>query len=779
LTGARWTCSQACSTDVATPLRAYVSMTFSEDEAEACGGDFGEAQRLRDAAADACARDDAGATEALRGYYRALCAMESRIPISTSVEHAVVEFSWRDSGRGARASPRAVTRADVQYEKCAVLYNYAAALSRSGARLGQNADAEGVKRAAAAFQASAGAFEMLADLVERKLSAPPSVDLSREHCDVMIKLQLAQAQECFFLKAKIMNTSASVLSKLAQQARLFYDEAEGATVKLVDYLDDGLVHYMRLKRAYLGAEALRLASKVILATDETNVGPAIARLRQAKEALSEAIRDARVVASDPVLERVKKYLSEEISPTLVSLEEDNECVYMCRVPKAEDMPPLAGTSLVKATPPAAEQFSPVGITIFESIVPDSGTKALSRYTEMVDELIRNETDVLAMASDEARLALREMELPETLIALTTPAPLGGDLEDRVAAFRSSGGTHALSASLNRVDELNRQCATTVRTIREILETEAAEDSAARALHGEGSWRREPSSSKNREMMQALKRFEVDLEIATKSDEQLRSRVEGADGVLELLTKENMKQNAPLLRQPLALIEEDALVATEIQRSLEDLEKIGNERAGIEDLMRKTKADDNILAKLMARAGESLDALFEEEIRKYDQAKDAVMLNISKQSDVLSRLRVLQEKFVKIYDIEGLRRDVRSHEHSVRHALSIAEDLRSGMEQGMRFYTGFLDAARRTLMDVQEYASTRRLEKEALGEELRNEKARIDAMTNQMNTMQFPAQGYYHVPQYAYPSPQYGGQQAGAPPPPPPPYQQFHAYPPGR
>ena len=755
-----------------------MSLTFSEGEAEACGGDFGEAQRLRDAAAEACARDDGGATEAWRGYYRALCAMESRIPISASAEHAVVEFSWRDSGRGARASPRAVTRADVQYEKCAVLYNYAAALSRSGARLGQNADAEGVKRAAAAFQASAGAFEMLADVAERKLSGgAPSVDLSREHCDVMIKLQLAQAQECFFLKAKIINTSASVLSKLAQQARLFYDEAERAAVKLVDYLDDALVHYIRLKRAYLGAEALSLASKVILAMDETNVGPAITRLRQAKDMLSEAIRDARVVASDPVLERVKKFLSEEISPTLVLLEEDNECVYMCRVPKPEDMPPLAGTSLVKATPPAAEHFSPVGITIFQSIVPDSGTKALSRYTEMVDELIRNETDLLAMASDEARVALREMELPETLIALSTPAPLGGDLEERVAAFRSSGGARALSASLNRVDELNRQCTTTVRTIREILETEAAEDSAARALHGEGSWRREPSSSKNREMMQALKRFEIDLEIATKSDEQLKSRVEGADGVLELLTEENMKRNAPLLTQPLALIEEDASVATEIQRSLEELEKIGNERAGIEDLMRKTKVDDNILAKLMARAGESLDALFEEEIRKYDQAKDAVMLNISKQSDALSRLRVLQEKFVKIYDIEALRRDVRSHEHSVRHALSIVEDLRGGMEQGMRFYTGFLDAARRTLVDVQEYASTRRLEKEALGEELRNEKARMDAMTNQMNRMQFPPQGYYHTPQYAYPSPQYGGQQPSAPPPPP--HQHFHAYPPGR
>jgi programmed cell death 6-interacting protein len=100
-----------------------------------------------------------------------------------------------------------------------------------------------------------------------------------------------------------------------------------------------------------------------------------------------------------------------------------------------------------------------------------------------------------------------------------------------------------------------------------------------------------------------------------------------------------------------------------------------------------------------------------------------------------------------------------------------------MEQGVRFYSGFLDAARRTLVDAQEYASTRKLEKEALAEELRNEKARADEraahMANQMSQMHFhptppPPQGYYqqHPPQ-PYPSPQYGAQ--AAPPMPPHPY----------
>ena len=47
-------------------------------------------------------------------------------------------------------------------------------------------------------------------------------------------------------------------------------------------------------------------------------------------------------------------------------------------------------------------------------------KALSKYTEMVDNLIRQQKDKLEAASDEARLRLREWDMPE---ALQVPLPL--------------------------------------------------------------------------------------------------------------------------------------------------------------------------------------------------------------------------------------------------------------------------------------------------------------------------------------------------------------------
>ena len=91
--------------------------------------------------------------------------------------------------------------------------------------------------------------------------------------------------------------------------------------------------------------ALRLAGKVVLDADETNVGQAIARARQATSLLAAAIQEARVVASDAGLERAKALLNDELLPELKSLERDNDCVYMERVPKVEDLPPLAAAKL--------------------------------------------------------------------------------------------------------------------------------------------------------------------------------------------------------------------------------------------------------------------------------------------------------------------------------------------------------------------------------------------------------------------------------------------------
>ena len=98
---------------------------------------------------------------------------------------------------------------------------------------------------------------------------------------------------------------------------------------------------------------------------------------------------------------------------------DNECVYMTKVPAYDDVPALGAAAVVKPAPPPPAALDASGETLFSKIVPESGFKALSKYTELVDAIIREETDVLASASDEARLALTEMELPELLFAASS------------------------------------------------------------------------------------------------------------------------------------------------------------------------------------------------------------------------------------------------------------------------------------------------------------------------------------------------------------------------
>ena len=65
--------------------------------------------------------------------------------------------------------------------------------------------------------------------------------------------------------------------------------------------------------------------------------------------------------------------------------------------------------------------------MFASIVPDSGAKALSRYTEMVDDIIRTQAEKLQQGSELARVSLKEMDFPDSILALeghfVLPSPL--------------------------------------------------------------------------------------------------------------------------------------------------------------------------------------------------------------------------------------------------------------------------------------------------------------------------------------------------------------------
>lgn len=137
--------------------------------------------------------------------------------------------------------------------------------------------------------------------------------------------------------------------------------------------------------------------------------------------MDDAKKNAKAVHQD--MADNLKMLEKECMLNLSKYEKENNTVYLERVPAADNVPSIVGAQLVKATSPSF-LTDIKGTDLFTSVVPESSTKALSKYTDMVDKVYREALDKLAQSSDDARIRLREWELPDLLIALDSGSAAG-------------------------------------------------------------------------------------------------------------------------------------------------------------------------------------------------------------------------------------------------------------------------------------------------------------------------------------------------------------------
>ena len=84
-----------------------------------------------------------------------------------------------------------------------------------------------------------------------------------------------------------------------------------------------------------------------------------------------------------------------------------------------------------------------------------GAKALSCYSELVDDLIRQKINKLEAAANDGRMMLREWELPELLDALDSSqeATSSDDLQQRLRGIQQTGGKWLLNNTLDKFSSL--------------------------------------------------------------------------------------------------------------------------------------------------------------------------------------------------------------------------------------------------------------------------------------------------------------------------------------
>uniref|UniRef100_A0A673MPY2 Rhophilin-2 n=1 Tax=Sinocyclocheilus rhinocerous TaxID=307959 RepID=A0A673MPY2_9TELE len=191
--------------DFSVALKDFILEHYSED-----GSNFQvEIDDLMDLR-QACrtpSRNPSG-VDLLASYFSQLSFLEPRFFSPT--RQIGIFFTWYDSFTGVP-----VCQQNISLEKASILFNMAALCSQIGTRADRQTQA-GLEDAIAAFQKSAGVLHYL----KETFTHTPSYDMSPAMLSMLIRLMVAQAQECMFEQITlpgIRNEFFSLL-KIAQEA---------------------------------------------------------------------------------------------------------------------------------------------------------------------------------------------------------------------------------------------------------------------------------------------------------------------------------------------------------------------------------------------------------------------------------------------------------------------------------------------------------------------------------------------------------------------------------
>lgn len=597
---------------------------------------------------------------------------------------------------------------------------------------------------------------MLREAVAPKLAAlgGATIDLSIECAGILERLMLAQAQECFFEKVISDAKPPGICSKVARQVGLFYEEAYAAlnAAPLNQHFDRTWISHVQLKAAQFYAEACYRFSLEL--HDKEEIAEEIARLKIGLNALSDAKKSVKGVAA-PLLDAVSR-LDSQMNQNLERATKENDRVYLMRVPSASSLMSLPAASLVKPVS-MAEVLDASKERLFSNLVPDNSTKSLSRYTEMVDDIIRTQAEKLQQGSEITRVKLKEMDLPDSILALEGSFSLPMDLKEDVEAVQISGGPSGLEAELQQLTDLRRVNQELLVQTEELLQKEANEDTQFRAQFGT-RWTRPQSSTLTKNLLDRLNRFAANLKQAADSDARIERSVRDHTTFMSILEHRPIESALPSLARPIMSLNnnEDAIVGA-LKQSLRQLENLGAQRAGLEDMLKEMKRKDDILPKLLATSGSHED-LFKKEIAKYDSIREDIAQNIEAQDQMLLQIQAQNEEFAAIFNLEDYKVARDKSYKQIAGAVAKYREIKDNINEGMKFYVTLQDAVNNVKQQCSDFVMTRNIQSREMLEDVQRQMAGLSFGSGQSNlsrnTSQLPADPQPPPRPSSNPPPQY-------------------------
>ncbi|KAI1091491.1 BRO1-domain-containing protein [Rostrohypoxylon terebratum] len=428
----------------------------------------------------------------LQAYAGQLVWIGGKFPIDIGAD-----FTWYPAL--GYNTERPIVHNNLKFELANILYNIAALYSQL-AIASNRSSTDGLKTAASYFSQSAGVLTHLKNTVIPELRTTPPEDMDEHTLDSLIKLQLAQAQECFWQKAVMDGYKDASIAKLSAKVSDLYNEAGEAAMKS-EAISSSWIHHMSAKHHHFAAAAQYRAACDCL--EKRKYGEEVARLRDAVACVTEGLKESRGGYLHKVVVEDLNGLKRRVEEDLKRAERDNDVIYLKPVPPKSELKILdRATMAIARVPPQVStpldylsEKGEFGPPLFTKLVPYSVHIAVSIYEERRDRLVnQNIIERLETLNERIHEILSSLNLPGSLQAFEKPLGLPGTLVQHAEEIRQADALNRLQRSFADIDKLRASDLAVFEEGRNLLQTEEEEDMQLRRKYGTDRWARPESRS---------------------------------------------------------------------------------------------------------------------------------------------------------------------------------------------------------------------------------------------------------------------------------------------
>ncbi|KAL8142030.1 hypothetical protein V2J09_015062 [Rumex salicifolius] len=139
-----------------------------------------------------------------------------------------------------------------------------------------------------------------------------------------------------------------------------------------------------------------------------------------------------------------------------------------------------------------------------------------------------------------------------------------------------------------------------------------------------------------------------------------------------------------------------------------LETLGLQRAGLEDMLKEMKRKDDILPKLMTCTGSHED-LFKKEIAKYDNISEDISQNLDAQEQLLMQIQAQNDQFSAIFNLDDYKVSRERSYKQIQAAIAKYREIKENINEGLKFYVTLQDAINNVKQQCSDFVMTRNIQ----------------------------------------------------------------------